>query len=52
MQIATKVNCEKCKILTEIISVVTVQCEKCKNVFQIPVQSKSFFRVKKDDNQS
>lgn len=48
IQIATKVNCKNCKILTEITSVVTIQCEKCRHVFQVPVMSKSFFSVKKE----
>ena len=49
IQVASKVKCEKCKILTAMTSIVTIQCEKCNHFFQFPIQSKSFFSVKKGD---
>ena len=48
IQAASKVNCEGCRVLTAMTSVLTVQCDKCKHVFQIPVQSKEIFGVKKE----
>lgn len=51
LQIATKINCYGCKILTALTSVATVQCQKCEHVFQIPVQSKTIASVKKDEEE-
>ena len=48
IQIASKVNCKGCKVLAEITSVVTVQCEKCRHVFQVPIQTKGIFGVRKE----
>ncbi|MBU0906892.1 MAG: CpXC domain-containing protein [Nanoarchaeota archaeon] len=48
IQVATKINCEKCRILTAATSIITAQCEHCGHIFQVPVQSKRLFSVKKD----
>ena len=48
IQVASKVNCKGCRILTAMTSIATIQCEKCKHVFQIPIQSKGIFGVKKE----
>ncbi len=49
IQVGIKVNAQKCKILTELTSILTVQCDKCKHVFQLPVQGKRAFSANKDN---
>ena len=49
LQIAAKINAEKCKVLTAMTSVITVQCDKCSHIFQVPVQTKSFLNIKTDN---
>jgi len=48
VKVASKIHCEKCKILTGMTTVLTIQCDKCRHIFQMPVQSKGFFSVGKD----
>ena len=49
IQLATKINCNKCKVITSTTSIITVQCEACKHIFQVPIQSKRIFGVRRDD---
>ncbi|MBS3088176.1 hypothetical protein J4402_00175 [Candidatus Pacearchaeota archaeon] len=48
VKVGSKVHCEKCSVLSDMTSVATVRCEKCGHIFQIAVQSKNIFSVKKD----
>lgn len=50
IKIGTKLDSKDCKVLTSLISIVTVQCDKCKSVFQVPIISKDIIRIKKDKN--
>jgi hypothetical protein len=49
LKIGTKIESKNCNVLTNLTSIVTVQCEKCKHVFQVPVESKTVFSLKKDE---
>ncbi|MEM3113319.1 MAG: hypothetical protein QXI33_02755 [Candidatus Pacearchaeota archaeon] len=48
IKLGSKLISKGCKILTAMIAIVTIQCEHCGQVFQVPVQSKSFFTVKRE----
>ena len=48
IKLGSKIISKGCKILTAMIAIVTIQCENCGQIFQVPIQSKSFFTVKKD----
>jgi len=50
VRVATKLQSEACKVLMPFTSVFTIQCETCNHIFQVPIQSKSFLNIKKDEN--
>jgi len=52
IKLGSKLVSRGCKVLTAVIAIVTIQCENCGQVFQVPIQSKSFFTVKKENKKT
>jgi len=49
IKVGSKIIAKGAKILTAVTTILTVKCEKCGEVFQIPISSKPFLNIKKDD---
>ncbi|MBI2628805.1 hypothetical protein HYW74_01850 [Candidatus Pacearchaeota archaeon] len=51
VKLGAKLISKGCKILTAMTAIVTIQCEMCGAVFQVPIASKSFLVVKKEQKE-
>ena len=49
IKLGSKIISKGCKILTAMTAIVTIQCENCGSIFQVPIASKSFIVVKKEE---
>ena len=49
IKLASKIIAKNAKVLTGMTTILTLKCEKCSNIFQLPVSSKSFISINKDN---
>ncbi|MEK6873722.1 MAG: hypothetical protein AABW91_02660 [Nanoarchaeota archaeon] len=52
IKLGARIVSKGAKILTAMTTIVTAQCEQCGQIFQVPVASKSFFTVKKENKKN
>ena len=51
VKLGAKLVSKGCKILTAMTTIVTLQCESCNQISQVPVASKSFMVIKKENEE-
>ena len=42
VNMAAKLSCKDCKILTSMTTILTVECSNCREKFQIPISSAEY----------
>jgi uncharacterized Zn finger protein len=49
LKLGAKLISKGCKVLTAMTTIVTTQCDQCGTMFQMPITSKSFIAVRKEE---
>ncbi|MDP3026884.1 MAG: hypothetical protein Q8N63_04195 [Nanoarchaeota archaeon] len=48
IRMGARVDCEGCKVLTSMTTIITAECLKCKAKFQVPISSSEYVIKEKE----